>query len=446
MGNFNDYVELVISYSTVGLTRAGFGTPMIASANAAFAERLRYYTSVAEVAVDFASTGSPEQIAATAIFSQTPRPSRLAIGRCALKPTLAYAVSAVNPTSNLTYAYKIAVRGPGFDETVTYTSDGTPTDGEYAAGMVAALNAVVGKNYTAAGATSPITITGTAAGDWFSVEVLDVNTQSVVVTHADPGIATDLTAINNEQPDWYALYTVYNSEAYVVAAAAWIEAADFKIYMADCSDSASVTATVGGGDLLDTLKTNGYSATMGNYHPSPANMLGGALLGRCLPLEPGSVSFALKQLVGVTPVKLSATHRANLIAKRANSYETVGNQINLTFFGSVPSLSVLFLDIKRDVDWVHDDMTKAVFATLVSPNKFGYTDAELVKLRAAISGSLLRAQVKGIFKPGWKIFIPKVADIASIDQLARNVPDITWEATPVGAVHTVKPITGRIVL
>jgi hypothetical protein len=448
MGNFNDYVEVVISYNSVGLTRAGFGTPMILSATASFAERLRYYTSVTDVAVDFPVATSPERLAAAAMFAQTPRPSKIAIGRSALKPTQVYELSAVNPTGNASYTYKVRVAGTGFAETtVTFTSDATPTDAEYAAGMVAALNAVVGKNYTATGSASPITITGNAAGNWFSVEVLDVATQKIVMSHTNPGVATDLNAINAEQSDWYALYTLYNSEAYAIAAAGWVEAAEMKIYVCDTNESDAITTTAGGGDLIDTIKTNNYTATLGNYHPSPANMSGAALLGRCLPLEPGSVTFALKSLVGVTPVKLSATQRANLIAKRGNSYETVGNQINITFDGTVGSTSVGHLDLKRDVDWVKDDMTKAVFATLVAPDKFGYTDKDLVKLEAAIRGSLERAVRKNIFQRdanNFSLVIPKVADIATLDKQNRHVPDITWLAYPVGAVHKVKPITGRI--
>lgn len=448
MGNFNDYVEVVISYNAVGLTRAGFGTPMVLSATASFAERLRYYTSSADVAVDFPTATSPERLAAAALFAQTPRPSKIAIGRSALKPTLAYQLSAVNPTSNVSYAYKVKVTGTGFAETtVTFTSDGTPTDAEYAAGMVTALNAVVGKNYTASGSASPVTITGDTPGAWFSIEVVDVTTQKIVMSHADPGVATDLNAINAEQSDWYALYTLYNSEAYAIAAAGWVEAADLKIYVCDTNETDAITTTAGGGDLIDTIKTNNYSATLGNYHPSPASMLGAALLGRCLPLEPGGVSFALKTLVGVTPVKLTATQRANLISKRGNSYETVGNQINWTFDGTVGSSTVGYLDLKRDVDWVKDDMTKAVIAAIGAPDKFGYTDKDFVKLETAIRGSLERAVRKNIFQRdanNFSLVIPKVADIATIDKQNRLVPDITWTAFPVGAVHRVKPINGRI--
>lgn len=440
MGTLTDYVTITITQNSVGVTRAGFGVPLILSATAAFAERIRFYTDLAGVAVDFAVTTSAEYLAAQAMFSQNPAPPRIAIGRSALKPTLVAQISAINPTSNISYAYKLTVRGKGFaDTTLTFTSDATPTDAEYAAGIVAALNGVASKNYTASGAASPVTVTATNPGDWFSIEVADLATQRVSYTHADPGVATDLAAINLENAGWYALYTLYNSKAYSIAAAAWIESSGSKIYMCDSCDSQSCTTATGNADLLDTIKTNAYARTAGFYHPSPANMAGAALLGRCLPLDPGSVTFFGKTLAGVAPVALTATHRQNLVDRRASSYETVAG-VNITFGGQVGSTTTGFLDVRRDLDWLQDDMTKAVFGMLVGQNKVPFTDPGIAQVEAEVRGSLKRATDRGILaeSPAFVVTVPAVADVDTVNKSARTLPNVKFSGTLAGAIHKVQ--------
>src|SRR4029077_372022 len=172
---------------------------MFLSYVAAWTERTRTYGGDTDVLVDFPNTTGPPARIAAAYFSQSPGPTQLVIGRGANKPTKVVQVSAISPTANANYAYTLLVKGDGFaDATVTYTSDGTPTDAEWAAGMVSALNGVSGKNFTATGSSSPISITGSAAGNWFSIEVDDLNHQSATETTTDPGVAADLTAIAAE--------------------------------------------------------------------------------------------------------------------------------------------------------------------------------------------------------------------------------------------------------
>lgn len=447
MSALTNYVTLTITLSSVGVTRAGFGMPLILALTAAFPERVRFYTDLAAVALDFTDPLSAEYLAAQAAFNQTPRPPVIAIGRSALKPTLVAQLSAVTPTANVAYTYKVTVRGKGFaTTTLTFTSDGTPTDAEYAAAMVSALNGVASKNYTAAGSTSPVTITGNAAGDWFSIEVENINTQTVRYTHADPGVATDLTAISLEQPSWYALITLANSQAYGVAAAGWVESSG-KIYLCDSCDSTSCTTAIGNGDLLDTIRLNAYTRTAGWYHPSTASMLCAAIAGRCLPLEPGAVTFFGKSLAGLAPAPLTATHRTNLVARRAGSYEAVdGTGLSVTFGGSVGSAVMGFLDVRRNLDWLNDDMTKSVFEAIVENDVLPFTDPGIGIIENKVRGSLTRAARKGVLAapPGKNdVTVPRAADISNADKAIRRLPDVRFNAVTSGAIHSVA-IAGRL--
>lgn len=435
----SDHVTITITRDTVAPDRAGFGIPLIASHTAAWAERVRSYNTLQDVAADFATTTSPEYLAAQALFSQNPKPTTIKIGRCANKPTQVYtcSISAVRDS----YTYSVTVAGAGFaTATASYTSDGSATDGEIVVGLVAAINAVSGNNFIAAGATSPFTVTADAAGGWFSLEVNPVDIE-IAQTHADPGIAADLTAIATEDDDWYCLLTNYNSNALVLAAAGWVESVS-KIYLFDVNESDAITTAITNSDTLDDLSTAARARTSGWYHPSPADMLAASVAGRCLPLEPGSETWSLKGLSGPDPVTLTSTHRTNLVNRHANSYQRVAG-LNRTFNGMMADGD--FIDVTRGLDWLEDDMSAGVFGALAGADKIPYTDQGVAVIEAEVRASLQRAVERGILasSPAPVVTVPRVADVSSADKAARLLPDVNWSATLAGAVHKVT-ITGVV--
>ncbi len=149
----NDIVQVQINIDNVGVSRPGYGMPLIVSHNATFPDRIRFYSAVSEATeADFASD-SPEALMLTAFFSQSPKPPTVAIGRAdGAKPTKRYSIKVpASPGAKSAYAYVIEVKGEGVTETdATYTSDSAATIAEVHNGIVTALNAVTGKNYTAA--------------------------------------------------------------------------------------------------------------------------------------------------------------------------------------------------------------------------------------------------------------------------------------------------------
>lgn len=444
MSSLAAYVALSISLTTASVPRAGFGIPLIVSYSASWPERTRTYTSFAGAIADFPTTTSPEYLQLQAIFSQSPCPSKVIVGRGALKPTMTYQLSAISPTSLASYTYQVKVKGQGFaDTTVEVTSDGTPTDAEYAAAMVSALNDVASKNYTASGSSSPITITGNAAGNWFSIEVVDVNTQKVLMTHADPGIATDLAAITAENGTWYGLCHAFPSNALGLAAAAWVEA-NKRIFVCDSNDTNTVITSAGNGDLIDDLKTNAYANSLGFYHPNPAAFAGARLLGKCLPKEPGSETWAFKALAGLAAVALTSTHRTNLTNRYGNSYESPTSGVTITFNGMAGNGN--FIDVVRGLHWLEDDLSKEVLGLYVSNDKVPFTDPGVAMHEAAIRRSLLRATKRGILAedPEFTVAVPLVADISSTDKALRALTGLRFSGTLAGAVHS-STIVGSLV-
>lgn len=535
MSQLTEHVSLTITADTLGQARAGFGVALALSYTAAWAERTRTYGSLSDVAADFPVTTSPEYLEAQAYFGQSPHPEQLIVGRCALKPTLAYTIGVQAVGLGAVYAVAVAGTGvtgttaqftsladlsgtllPRTTNTLTLTAHGMSTgDGPYyvsntggalPTGLVAntpywiinitantfqfasskanalaltpvaltgdgsgtqtilrgstnqdvviqqlvqGLNAVPGANYTAATSGSAgslvMTVTATVAGAWFSLSLNNFSLLTSKQTQADPGVVTDLLAIQVENDNWYALTTRFNSQAVVLAAAAWIETQS-KIYLVDLVETDSVNVAVGSSptDTLYRLFQAKYNRTAGSFYPTPATMFAAAWLGRVLPDDPGSETWKGKTLSGVVAVNLTTTQRANLRARKANTYTTIGSE-DKTWEGTVAGGTFGFIDVTRGLDWLEDDMTKGVFDAVFSGEKLPYTDAGIAVVRNEVKASLKRALERGIIAddPPFVISVPAVADIDDADKALRNLPDVKFSATLAGAIHTVA-ITGVV--
>lgn len=431
MAPLSNHVAISITRDTVGIARAGFGVPLILSGTAAWVDGLvREYSSLLEVATDFPVTTSGEYLAAQAMFSQSPKPTKIKIGMSSLPATKKYTLT---PVARDSHTYSLKLKGKGVTaETVTFTSGVSATASDVVTGLIAACNAVVGKNFTATGTTT-LVLTGNAAGDWFSVELVVLADFAMVEDHADPGVATDLAAIALYDDDWYGLVTLYNSNAYVLAAAAWIESQK-KLYFPDTNDTGSITASAGDSGTIDDLATLGYARTSAWYHPAPDQMLCAALTGKVLPKEPGSETWKFKTLAGVTTVTLTSTQRSNLRSKNGNSIETVAG-FKMSFDGRTSDGD--FIDAQRGLDWLEDDMAKGVFGALAGADKIPFTDAGVAVLEGQMKASLRRAVKRGILtaSPAPTTSVPLVADISDADKAARNLPDLKFSGTLAGAVH-----------
>lgn len=310
------------------------------------------------------------------------------------------------------------------------------------ANLMQGLQAVVGNAYTVAqvtgaGETDFLTVTQNVAGAWVSLNCapsLLVNLQ----THLEPSpaLAVDLATINLEQPGWYALYTLYNSDAYVKAAAAWIEA-NGKIYLADLCTSASATAAVSGGDTMDALRTLAYQRTAATFHPDPSQMNGAAWLGSRLPYDPGSENWKFANLPGVVPVSSTTTWRTNIRAKSGNVYVTTAGR-NIMIEGTMANGG--FIDTRRGLDFLQDDLAKSVFQVLASATKIPFTDAGIALVVNAMRASLKRSAAAGVITPNFSITFPLAAAVSSTNKGLRILPNLNFSAQLQGAVNHVNII------
>lgn len=432
MGDIDNTVSLSIQAGSVSVPRAGFGTGLILSYTATWAERVRTYKKFSDVSADFAVTTSPEYLSAQAYFSQSPRPKQLKIGRCALPPTQVYVLT---PTAANTTDYVLVVSGEAVTTTtITVTSDASATVAEICGLLETAINGVTGFSAvaTAVDGTTEVTITADATGNWFSLAPKNPTLLKVEQTHVDPGVATDLAAIQVEDPDWYGLLTNYNSSAMVLAADAWIQT-NKKIYQFDVNESEAVTTAVTNGDTGDAIKTLVRARTQASYHWNPAEFFSAAWMGRLFALDVNA-DPAYKILTGITVQALTSSQRVNLLARNMSFVETVATK-NVPFDGKTGDGD--YLNVQRGLDWLDDDMKKEVFENLIAPDVFPFTDAGGQSLGSAMQASLDRGVRNGVLAadPAPTVFVPLVADILAADKDARTFTGLEFTATKLGAVH-----------
>ncbi len=430
-------VRVSISIIASGLAIAGFGTPLILSHNASWPERTRTYTNMSEVAVDW-GTSTPEYKAASKMLTQERRPAKIKIGRAANKPTQRFEYRLLVVAASTEYAILFG----GIKYTYTSLAMGSTND-TIVAGLVAAVSAAAtaaGFTATAAGAAGSqyVQILGNAAGNWSSAGVPNRTYVSLKQTHADPGIAADLSAIEALDTDWYALYTLYNSPAIITAAATWVESRN-RFYMPDTSDTEVATVVFGSATDIGRVTYDAqWRSSAVFWHYDGEQMAGAALLGVCLPFTPGQETWAYKTLVGVTPSELNPTEVTNLKAKRANWYEYLVN-LGKTFWGTVPNNDVVYIDVIRIRDWTVARVQEAVASLIAStPTKIPFTQQGIDMVQAAIKAVLFQGTRNGAFTEEHSVTVPKIQDITGPDKLARILRGCSFKAVLAGAIHEVE--------
>ncbi len=438
----SDHVLVTLILQNSGVARQGFGKPLILSHTADWAERTRTYSSYAGVLGDF-DADEPEAIAARQMFAQSPHPESIGIGRCAGAVTQRYDIN-VETVLNST-DYKIKVSGTGFDdETVSITSGGSADADAIIAALVTELNDVDDKNYTAAAVVDAsgadmLRVTGNAPGDWFSLEIVNLDLLNIAQTHADANVDDDLAAILLTDTSWYWVVTLFNSTAYVETVAAWVEA-NGRAYIPELVESAAITTAYDeetSTDALADLAPLGDRRTLPFYHHIPKQMLGAALTGLLAPLKPGSWTAKFKSLTGVTPSPLNTNQRSNLVARRGNGYMVeMGRPI--TFEGTVGNLDFGFLDVTVGLDAAIDDLRKAIFGVEVSNNKVEATDEGIAKFEAAARGTLKRysSPERPVFRDNdaLQVIVPTLADF---DANTRSLSNFRVQGELANAVHRV---------
>ncbi len=263
---------------------------------------------------------------------------------------------------------------------------------------------------------------------------------------ADPGIATDLAAIEAVDPTgWYGFALDSNSAAEVLAAETWVQAEE-KVGSFNNSDSEIVDIAT-----VDDLFSNSQAAAYTHSHLLYSQRVllsysGVAILGVMLPTDPGTSTWALKTLVGVTVDPIKDAHEVIVRGKGGNTYSEVAG-LNITYEGLSPGGE--FLDTVRFLHFLKANLQIDIFAALAANPKIPYTNIGIAIITGVI-GARLNANVetettaRGLArKPAPSVQAPREEDVLQADKVARLLQNVTFDGKLAGAIHSVS-VTGRL--
>lgn len=416
-----DIIEVQISRETTPVSRAGFNIPLFIATHAAFQERARVYTSMNAVSEDFDSTDSA-YIAAQAMFSQELVPSQIVIGRRQIGSFTVNVATVANAT-----AYVVTIN----EQNYSYTSDASATALEICAGLKAAYDA------------SPLAgITFTDNLDGTFVVASTVNWSFKVSTNLTAAAAAStetwveaLDAVSAENNSWFGLTTEAHATADILALAAAVEARK-KIYGASTNDADVITSTTT--DLASQLKALGYDKTFLIYSVNADNQYPECgLMAYQLQEQPGSNTWAYKDINGVTVDKLSGTATQNLLNKNVISFEDIGGA-RVTTEGK--TVGGEYIDVIVFALWLEARMTERIWFRLANSKKIPYTAAGTTIIESEIRAQLAEGvRVGGIAPaPAFQVFVPNVLSVEANLRASRILEGITFEARLAGAIHKVK--------
>lgn len=461
--------------------RAGFGTLNIMTDEEdviPVTERIREYSDITGVAADWGA-GTKANAAATAYFSQEPKPTSLKIST-----RFTTAQSAALSSSNIIEAEKLAelilisngsllpsdIDGSSAElTTLDFTSDTTMD--EVASRIETALQTVEsGTTFVWTGTeficTSPTTGVSSTMGFFVTTStgtdlgpILNMTQANgkLLAVGIDPETITEsLTAVEAIDPDWYGL--TFTNEFRditgmagddIVAVSAFIEARQ-KVFLCTTNDL-NVLDSQSTSDVAFVNEAAGNNKTMMTFSRDSSLYPSCSIAGRAFTVDfsqPNStITLKFKQGPGITSEDISTSQKATLDAKKCNAFIIVGNSDMYaeSFMGSG-----IFFDERHGLDWLKDAIETQLFGYLLTrATKVPYTDKGTTALQQQLIDVLAEAKLNGLIAPGTTIegvFLPEgyitsvtpVADINQSDKDARNFPGLQATIIGAGAIHSVQ--------
>lgn len=439
-----DVVNVQISLSDTGVSQAGFGVGMILGQNGVFGnDRIRAYSNLKDVLVDFTSANA-EYLMAARYFGQAPHPTTLKIGketaRVAQQVTIVFNIDLVAGNS-------VACKVDGVSLTATpFNANNAQTLTDLAAKIQ--VTASVGT----AVSDGIHTITCTAAKPGVPFGITDVlvtggaaqATAVITITVQNHGVAEDLAEIQNIDDAWYGFLWTEQDADQVLTAATYIET-QRKIYLTVSSnvDILDATKTT---DIAYLLSAKKYARTAVVFNTTATDYADAAWMGKCFIFDPGSETWAFKQLSGIAVDSLTKTKFNAAKAKHCNLYITRGG-VNSTDEGTMSSGR--YIDLTRGVDWLQARIEERIYSLIVNNPKIPFTEAGVALVEKEVRAVLQNGISVGLVSPdplpgnvppdqdAYKVTFPKVATISTTDKANRTLPNGQFRAVVGGAIHKV---------
>lgn len=444
----DDIVNVQISLKSKAVTAAGFGRPLFVAYHTHFLARTKLYsasTGLDDMVVDGFATTDKTYLDVQVMLEQKPAPKDFKIGRRALPFT--EVVNLIPTVTVAGFIYSGEIDGVPW----TRTNGGSETVATISTGIAAIITAL-GVGLVASGASTTWCACTGAAGKAhiYGNMVPELHVANVTT---DPGLATDLTAINAADSDWFGMLLDSNSKAEILVAAAFVETrrkwfacttADFAV-----KDSTSTT------DVMFLAKGLNYFNTSIFYHHDVGSALSAGAEGVFLPTQVGNTILAHQVVTGVLPSDtapngsrwLSDAEAAAVLAKNGNTYTTLGSQGDIQM-GTVAGGD--FVDNVRNIHFMHARIQEMYIGKLQNGG-YRMTNRGISKANNDLL-NLLQSWTKNPFNMldpdpelAPTVTTPTIDQLSDADKATRTLPDIEFGARMQGGIQLIE-VAGTVTI
>ncbi|EKW0741635.1 DUF3383 family protein [Citrobacter freundii] len=318
-----------------------------------FTDLYRVYSG-ANAANDAATDGisGDNLLAVQAYFSQKPAPDTLVVGD--LSAVYSKTMIALN-------SVPVAGAPAGTKATIGYIKGN-----EY---RYASYSGTAWSGST--GAAADIVADSGGAGR-FTVDGRIVYLEGAEVVHAEStasaaAVPTAIAAIKNQYNKFFMCMTPVRILSVQKAIADWVEAQIDKMGVFIDDYTVSTWAT---DSITKYLHDRNMAGSFAVTTKRVKNFLDAALSGRCLVMQPGSETWALKTLNAVQADDFTETDYQKIRALNGNTFEDYGSGITVTYPGLTGDGESI--EVIRFAYWQADRMQKDLATLFVNRNKIGH--------------------------------------------------------------------------
>ncbi|MEG1716194.1 MAG: DUF3383 family protein [Lachnospiraceae bacterium] len=246
-----------------------------------------------------------------------------------------------------------------------------------------------------------------------------------------------------ETGGWYGIHleSTFQTKSDIEATVKWVEA-NKKLYGFTITDITNIPSTT---NYFRSYGVYGGGVPGVETQPEENSYIALAQMAKCFGYDPGSESWGLKALAGVSPCKLSSQLKKTL--ENANiAYFTTYASKNIINAEGGKVLGNEWIDTIRFRDWLQNDMQERIFNLFVLSQKVPFTDGGITAVQGKMEESLSAGQeVGGIAPteyddddnevPGFTTTVPASLDLTETQKASRKLTGCKFTARLAGAIQ-----------
>lgn len=255
-----------------------------------------------------------------------------------------------------------------------------------------------------------------------------------------------------EYGGWYglALESTFSDKETILEVIKWTEANN-KMFCFTLTDIAQLPDTAG------TVYLRSFGIYAGNVdaetQPEENKYAGVAWMAKCFGYDPGSETWAFKELASIAPSKLTNSLKTQLSTANITYYTTYAGK-NITSADGGKVVGNEWIDTIRFRDWLKNYMQEIIFNLFVGNSKIQFTDNGITAIESKMLEALKRGQEvggiapteyteDGVEVPGYTTSVPKSTSLTESEKASRKLTGCKFTARLAGAIQMVH-ISGTV--